>query len=81
MFKKLVFFFFIVWILFGNARELFGYEEQNLAQLSQDRLQAPNPIDIDKIDFSKLTNEEYTRLIMKLQESDQRPLIKNLSIF
>jgi hypothetical protein len=52
-----------------------------LSALSRGDLQTPPGVDINKIDFTKLTNQEYTDLIMKLQQTNERPIIKNLPVF
>ena len=66
--------------LLTNKKEKFA-SDSNLSALSRPELQKPPSIDIDQIDFKNLTPEEYARLISRLQQNDERPIIKNLPVF
>lgn len=66
--------------LLNNKKEKFA-SDNNLSALSRPELQKGPSIDIDQIDFKNLTPEEYAKLISRLQQSDERPIIKNLPIF
>jgi len=70
----------IIIYLLNHKKEPFSSDD-NLSALSRPELQKPPSIDIDQIDFKNLTPEEYARLISRLQQSDERPIIKNLPVF
>ena len=71
-------------VTIGNrifSRQTINDMKSNLSALSRPELQTPQLIDIDKIDFKNMSPEEYSKLITTLQQSNERPIIKNLPIF
>ena len=56
-------------------------DNANLSALARDSLQNPKLLDISKIDWSKLTDSQYSDIICQLEGCEERPIIKNLPVF
>ncbi len=56
-------------------------DNANLSALARDSLQNPKLVDLSKVDWSKLTDSEYSELICQIEGCEERPIIKNLPIF
>ena len=56
-------------------------DNANLSALARDSLQNPRLVDLSKVDWSKLTDSEYSELICQIEGCEERPIIKNLPIF
>jgi len=86
MIKLLLIIILIIFILktFFSNKESYSYQTPNntqLAALSRNDLQIPPGVDLSNINFKTMTDQEYSDLIMKLQQTNERPIIKNLPVF
>jgi hypothetical protein len=57
-----------------------SYSSVNLAALSRNELQSPPDIDLSKIDWSKVDDYTYSKIVCLIQGCDEKAIIKNLPI-
>ena len=55
-------------------------DNANLSALARDSLQNPRLVDLSKVDWSKLSDAQYSDLICQIEGCEERPAIKNLSV-
>ena len=69
-------------ILYKYRKEKFvvPIDKSNLQALARNSLQNPRLVDLSKVDWSKLSDAEYSDLICQIEGCDERPSIKNLSV-
>jgi hypothetical protein len=76
----LLFIFFIVLSTKEKFKLITQPPQTNLAALSRNELQSPPNIDLSKINWSKLDDYTYSRVVCLIQGCDEKAIIKNLPI-
>lgn len=64
----------------GYSR-LTKYPETNLAALSRTELQSASTLDLSKIDWTKVDDYTYSKIVCLIQGCDEKAIIKNLPVF
>lgn len=72
----------IFFILYNSRKENFvqPIDKSNFPPLATNSFQNPRLVDLSKVDWSKLSDAQYSELICQIEECGERPAIKNLSV-
>ena len=73
---------FVLIILIIAVLYIYHHNKEKYAQPIKDlnSLENPRLVDLSKIDWSKLSDAQYSDLICQIEGCEERPAIKNLSI-
>ena len=81
MFLLIILIIFILYIYNHNKENYVQpIDKSNLPALTRNSFQNPRLVDLSKVDWSKLSDAQYSDLICQIEGCEERPAIKNLSV-